>query len=328
VAKKNGSALDLKAAHQSNDVAKKEDEWKPAAVAKKIDDTTLKMKDPRTKRVDEEDQTDDRKPAAKENVQDKKKRRNAKLPLHSNYAPLLPKSIGKSPNMDLDLDLEETVSESNNEILEDKLKPWKLITALKEREICNLKQAAKDRKKEGSRVRSIPDKADLDLLRASKKPKTEMRKLEIIQDCQEKAYNAELTRLKLATARKSMPAHQRYIKRCINILRQMWKRGAWPNVLNTLHNEMGPAGAFASPYVRGIRVCGISAFLYLSLLLYAFFVTHPRVRHLRFLFSLESFFSPNDLFSVRFHFSLYTHVVLIIYSDCNTYALLFQIFIP
>jgi hypothetical protein len=82
VAKKDGTAQDLKAAHQSNGTAKKEDDRKPAAVTKKMDDTTLKMKDPPTKRVDEEDQTDeDKKPAAKENVQDKKKRRNAKLPL-------------------------------------------------------------------------------------------------------------------------------------------------------------------------------------------------------------------------------------------------------
>jgi hypothetical protein len=88
VAKKDGTAQDLKAAHQSDDATKKEDDRKPAAVAKKMDDTTLKMKDPPTKRVDEEDQTDDKKPAAKENVQDKKKRRNAKLPLHPNSAPL------------------------------------------------------------------------------------------------------------------------------------------------------------------------------------------------------------------------------------------------
>jgi hypothetical protein len=114
VARKDGSAQDLKAAHQSNDAAKKEDDRKPAAVAKKMDDTTLKMKDPPPKRGDEEDQTDDKKTAAKENVQDKKKRRNAKLPLHPNSTPLLPKSIGKSPN---------TKSESGNEILEDKPKP-------------------------------------------------------------------------------------------------------------------------------------------------------------------------------------------------------------
>jgi hypothetical protein len=160
VAKKDGTAQDLKAAHQSDDAAKKEDDRKPAAVAKKMDDTTLKMKDPPPKRVNEEDQTDDKKPAAKENVQDKKKRRNAKLPLHPNSTRLLPKSIGKSPNMDLDL--EDTESESDNEILEDKPKPWKLIRTLKEREIRNLKQAAKDRQKRGSRVRSIPDKADLE----------------------------------------------------------------------------------------------------------------------------------------------------------------------
>jgi hypothetical protein len=105
--------------------------------------------------------------------------------------------------------------------LEDKPKPWKLITTLKEREIRNLKQAAKDRQKRGSSVRSISDKADLELLRASKKQRQEERKLKIIQERQEKAYNAELTRLKLATARKSMPAHQRDIERCIDILPQM-----------------------------------------------------------------------------------------------------------
>jgi hypothetical protein len=107
---------------------------KPAAVNKKMDNTTLKMKDP-PKRVDEEDQTDNKKPVAKENVQDKKKRRYAKLPLHPSSTRLLPKSIGKSPNMDLDL--EDTESESDDETLEDKLKPWKLITTLKEREIRN-----------------------------------------------------------------------------------------------------------------------------------------------------------------------------------------------
>jgi hypothetical protein len=141
VAKKDGSDPDLKAAHQSNDAAEKEDDQKPAALAKKMDDTTLKMKDPPPKRVDEEDQIDDNKPAAKENVQDKKKRRNAKLPLHPHSTPLLPKSKGKSPNMDLDL--EDTKSESGDGILEDKPKPWKLITALKEREIRNFKGGRK-----------------------------------------------------------------------------------------------------------------------------------------------------------------------------------------
>jgi hypothetical protein len=56
VAKKDGNAQDLKAAHQSNNAAEKEDDWKPAAVTKKMDDTTLKLKDPPTKHVDEEDQ--------------------------------------------------------------------------------------------------------------------------------------------------------------------------------------------------------------------------------------------------------------------------------
>jgi hypothetical protein len=192
VAKKDGSDPDLKAAHQSNDAAKKEDDRKPAAVAKKMDDTTLKIKDPPPKRVHEEDRTDGKNPAAKENVQDKKKRRNARLPLHPNSTPLLPKLIGKSPYMDLDL--EDTESESDDEILEDKPKPWKLITTLKEREIRNLKQAAKDRRKRGCRVRGILDEADLEALRATKKQKREERKLEIIQDCQERAYNAELVR--------------------------------------------------------------------------------------------------------------------------------------
>jgi hypothetical protein len=169
-------------------------------------------------------------------VQDKKKRRNEKLPLHPNSTRLLPKLIGKSPNMDLNL--VDTESESDNEILEDKRKPWKLITTLKERKIHNLKQATKDRQKRGSRVRSIPDKADLEPLRASKRQRREERKLEIIHDCQEKAYNAELKRRKLATARKSMPAHQRDIERCIGILPQMRKRGAWPNVLNRVKDEM------------------------------------------------------------------------------------------
>jgi hypothetical protein len=138
----------------------------------------------------------------------------------------------------MDLDLEDTESESDNEILEDKPKRWKLITALKEREIRNLKQPAQDRQKKGSRVRSIPDKAALEALRAFKKQSREERKLEIIRERQERAYNAELARLELATARKSMPAHQRDIERCIDILPQMWKRGARPNVLNRVKDEM------------------------------------------------------------------------------------------
>jgi hypothetical protein len=169
-------------------------------------------------------------------VQDKKKRRNARLPLHPNSTRLLQKLIGKSPNMDLDL--QDTESEFDDKILEEKPKPWKLITTLKEREIRNLKQAAKDRRKRGSRVRSIPDKADLELLRASKKQRWEERKLEIIQERQEKLYNAELKRLEQATARKNMSVHQRDIKRCINILPQMWKRGALPNALNRVKDEM------------------------------------------------------------------------------------------
>jgi hypothetical protein len=122
--------------------------------------------------------------------------------------------------------------------LEDKAKPWKLITTLKEREIRNLKQAAKDRRKIGSRLRSLPDEADLEALRASKKQKREERKLEIIQERQERAHNAELVRIERATPKASISAHLRDIDRCIDILPQMWKRGARPNVLNRLKDEM------------------------------------------------------------------------------------------
>jgi hypothetical protein len=115
----------------------------------------------------------------------------------------------------------------------------------KGREIHNLKQAAKDRRKRGSRVRSIPDEADLELLRASKKQRREERKLKIIQERQEKAYNAELKRPGQATARKSMPVHQRDIERCIDILPQMWKRGARPNVLNRVKD--GPRFGLLQP---------------------------------------------------------------------------------
>jgi hypothetical protein len=133
------------------------------------------MKDP-PKRVNEEEQkTDDKKPVAKDNVQDKK-RRNPKLPRHP-----LPKLIGKSPNMDLDL--VGTESESDDEIWEDKLKSWKLITTLKGREMRNLKKAAKDQRERGCRVRGIPDEADLELLRVAKKQRREeSRKLKITQE--------------------------------------------------------------------------------------------------------------------------------------------------
>jgi hypothetical protein len=220
LANKNSTSQDLNASHESDGV---------------VDDATLKMKEP-PKRVDEEEQTDDKKPAAKENVQDKKKRRNPKLPLHLNSTCLLAKLIGKSP--DMDLDLVDTESESDDKIWEDNLKPWKLITPLKEREMRDSKQAAKDRQKRGCRARGIPDEADLELLRAAKKQRREERKLEIIQEHQEKAYNAELKRLEQATAKKSMPVHQRDIERCTDILPQMWKRGARPNVLSRVKDEM------------------------------------------------------------------------------------------
>jgi hypothetical protein len=78
----------------------------------------------------------------------------------------------------------------------------------------------------------------LELVWAAKKQRREERKLEIIQVRQERAHNAELARLEGATARASIPAHLRDIERCINILPQMWKRGARPNVLNRVKDEM------------------------------------------------------------------------------------------
>jgi hypothetical protein len=87
-------------------------------------------------------------------------------------------------------------------------------------------------------VRGIPDEADLELLRAAKKERREERKLKIIQERQEKVYNAELKRLEQASARKNMPVHQRDIERCMDILPQMWNRGARPNVLNRVKDEM------------------------------------------------------------------------------------------
>jgi hypothetical protein len=63
----------------------------------------------------------------------------------------------------------------------------------------DLKKAAKDRRERGCRVREIPDEADLELLRVAKKQRREERKLENVQQRQEKAHNAELKRLKQAT---------------------------------------------------------------------------------------------------------------------------------
>jgi hypothetical protein len=87
-------------------------------------------------------------------------------------------------------------------------------------------------------VRGFLDEADLELLGAAKKERREERKLEIIQERQQKAYNVELKRLEQATARKSMPVHQRDSERCMDILLQMWKRCARPNVLNRVKDEM------------------------------------------------------------------------------------------
>jgi hypothetical protein len=158
------------------------------------------------------------------------------LPLHPNSPGLLPKLIGKCHN--IDLDLADTESKSNDDIGEDKQKQWKLFTTLKEREMRNLKQAAKNRRERGLRDRQIPDKGDLELLRAAEKQRREERKVEILQEREEKAYNAELKRLEQATARTSMPVHQRDIKKCMDILPQMWKRGAPRNVIDRVKDEM------------------------------------------------------------------------------------------
>jgi hypothetical protein len=71
-----------------------------------------------------------------------------------------------------------------------------LITTLKEKEIRKLKQAAKERRERGLRDRHIQDKGNLELLRAAKKQRREERKIKIVQEREEKAYNAELKRLK------------------------------------------------------------------------------------------------------------------------------------
>jgi hypothetical protein len=62
-----------------------------------------------------------------------------------------------------------------------------LITTLKEKEIRNLKQAAKKRQERGLRERRILDKGNLEMLRASKKQRREERKIKIVQEREEKA---------------------------------------------------------------------------------------------------------------------------------------------
>jgi hypothetical protein len=52
------------------------------------------------------------------------------------------------------------------------------------------------------------------------------------------------------------------------------------------------------------------------------------VHHLCSPFLAQLFFSPNDLFSVWFPFSVYTYVVLIFFLYCTPYELLFEIFNP
>jgi hypothetical protein len=72
VANRDDTSQDLHTSPESNDEARKEDERKPAAVNKKVDDAPLKMKES-PKPVNKEDQTDDKKPAAKEDMQDRRK---------------------------------------------------------------------------------------------------------------------------------------------------------------------------------------------------------------------------------------------------------------
>jgi hypothetical protein len=54
-------------------------------------------------------------------------------------------------------------------------------------------------RKETTGKKQIPDKGNLELLRASKKQRRVERKIKIVQERKEKAYNGELKRLKQAT---------------------------------------------------------------------------------------------------------------------------------
>ena len=47
-----------------------------------------------------------------------------------------------------------------------------------------------------------------------------------------------MRRLERATARARMPKHRRYIKKCLDILPQTWKKGARKNVIERVRNEM------------------------------------------------------------------------------------------
>jgi hypothetical protein len=71
----------LKAPPVPNKPARKEDEQKPAAMNKKVDDAITKLKEP-AKPVNKEDTEDDRKLATKEDNKDKSNRRPPKLPTH------------------------------------------------------------------------------------------------------------------------------------------------------------------------------------------------------------------------------------------------------
>jgi hypothetical protein len=106
------------------------------------------------------------------------------------------------------------------------------------KEIRNLKKAKKEQRKRGLRERQLPDKGDEELLRASKKQKREARKIEIEQEREAKAHDAELNRLQKATARKSLPVHQRDIERCLDILPQTWKKAARRNVIKRVQEQM------------------------------------------------------------------------------------------
>jgi hypothetical protein len=123
-------------------------------VNKEVDCATAKLKEP-PKPVNKEDTENDRKRAAKEDNKDKSKRRPPKLPFHSSSTDKLQNSIGKSPNIDLDLKdkLEDVESNSNDDDGDDPQKLWKLITTLNAPNKQNLEKAAQERRERGLRER-------------------------------------------------------------------------------------------------------------------------------------------------------------------------------
>jgi hypothetical protein len=136
--------------------------------------------------------------------------------------------------MDLDKgeSLEDTESESDDD---DPQKAWKVLTKLNEQDKRNLKKAGDEQIARGLWQRQI---TNLESLRASKRQKREERKEDIDREQEGRAEAAEVRRLKIATARARMPKHRRDIKKCLDILPQIWKKGARKNVIERVKNEM------------------------------------------------------------------------------------------